>query len=65
MAKQARTDGLQWMGAMDLGPIFNKPTDAELDTLAEKLSPEQVAWAKVKAKVIVAARGKRSTLGGR
>jgi hypothetical protein len=38
------------VNSMDLGPIFNKPTDVELDTLAEKLSPEQVAWAKTKAK---------------
>jgi hypothetical protein len=39
----------------------NQPTTAELTTLAAKLSPEQVAWAKVKAHAIIAARGRRTT----
>jgi hypothetical protein len=47
---------------MDSGPVFNKPTDADLDALAAKLSPEQIAWAKEKAKGIVAARSKQSAL---
>jgi hypothetical protein len=39
--------------------VPNQPTDAELAALAAKLSPEQVAWAKAKAKAIIAARGNR------
>lgn len=44
---------------LELGPLQNQPTDAELQALAAKLSPEQVAWAKAKAAEIVAARRKR------
>ncbi|MET3134091.1 hypothetical protein AAKU55_004386 [Oxalobacteraceae bacterium GrIS 1.11] len=43
-------------------PVPNQPTDAELNTLAAKLSQEQVAWAKAKAVAIVAARRNRTTV---
>ena len=46
---------------LQLGPIQNQPTDAELDVLAAKLSPEQLAWAKAFAAAIVSARVKKPT----
>lgn len=45
---------------MQVGPIQNQPTDAELGAMAAKLSPDQVAWAQAKAAAIVAARRKRA-----
>lgn len=39
----------------------NQPTTAELTALAAKLSPAQVAWARAKARAIIAARGRHTT----
>ncbi|MGB9110141.1 MAG: hypothetical protein WCC39_15760 [Telluria sp.] len=50
------------MTAMDIGPVFNMP-DTELDALAQKLSPEQLAWAKAKVKAIMAARAINARAG--
>jgi hypothetical protein len=50
---------------LQLGPIQNQPTDAELDILAAKLSPKQVAWAKAFAAAIVDARAKKQTSANR
>lgn len=50
---------------LQLGPIQNQPTDAELDVLAAKLSPEQIAWAKGSAAAIVGARVKKPTSANR
>jgi hypothetical protein len=43
--------------------VPNQPTDIELTALAAKLSPEQVAWAKAKARAIVAAHSKLAMSG--
>jgi hypothetical protein len=45
---------------LHLGPVQNQPTDAELGAMADRLSPDQVAWARAKAAAIVAARRKRA-----
>lgn len=47
------------------GPVFNKPTDAELNALAEKLSPEQVDWAKTKAKAVGVTKRRGPMAGSR
>lgn len=44
---------------LHLAPIYNQPTDVELEAIAMKLPPEQVAWAKAKAAAILAARVRR------
>jgi hypothetical protein len=53
------------MNSMDVGPIFNLPTDAELNALAARLSPEQLAWAKAKVQAIIAAGRKSAAAGSR
>lgn len=45
---------------LKLEMIPNRPTDEELNALAARLSPEQLAWAKAKADAILSARRKRS-----
>jgi hypothetical protein len=50
---------------LQVGPLQNQPTDDELRAMADKLSPDQVAWAKAKAAAIVAARTRRMAAGGR
>jgi hypothetical protein len=50
---------------LHLAPIYNQPTDVELEAIATKLSAEQLAWAKAKAAAIVAARSKRVTPASR
>jgi hypothetical protein len=46
---------------LDMGPAQNQPTDAELNAVAEKLSPEQVAWAKAFAARIVSFKTRKPT----
>jgi len=50
---------------LQLEGVQNQPTDADIDALTAKLSPEQVAWAKDLAVAIVAARAKNATSASR
>jgi hypothetical protein len=66
--KQELAYALAYKDVVDLlqaGGVLNQPAPAELQALAAKLSPEQVAWAKAKAAAIVAARAKRTKFGDR